>query len=286
MGKIWVHAGGRLGNQLFQLAAAHQLKLAYDSQVNYFSDSIHGDFEYNARFFEFMSRCRHVNGIYRSEIRGRCVQLSDFLYSRNRFLFKLNNHLFKICRSMNAFTTLSLPVNEPRIVTGFFINLETLYKTEHFVEELLEFLRNIEIGPEHRITGPYQLIHVRGTDFKGSVYGSLSSSYYESLPLIDEPIYVLTDDVNQAKQVMNGMEVNAFFGPSQLDAWQALALMSTSKRLFTSNSILSWWGAYLASSNGCEVFLPRPFYRLNQEVDQALYKHSFNYVQSYFEEVL
>jgi hypothetical protein len=59
-------------------------------------------------------------------------------------------------------------------------------------------------------------------------------------------------------------EVNARVGnndfevltPSETNAWETLSVITTAKKVISSNSTMSWWGAFIANKNGAEVFLP------------------------------
>lgn len=285
MDEIWLHVAGRLGNRLFQLAAAHQLASRYGARICYFSDSFHGNSHYDELFTSFMRACSHVEGIYKSDLRGRFLQISDFLYARNSNLFDLVNRRLKVTRSMNAFDSPTFTNQVPRLVTGFFINSQSVLNAGNFTEELSSYVQKIEIRQEINMENDYQVVHVRGTDFKGNVYGSLSQLYYASLPLKHSPTYVVTDDIDHAKAVTRGINVISYFGPGELDPWQSLALMSRSKTLYTSNSALSWWGGYLGAIYGNEIFLPAPFYRENEAADRALFVRRFNYLPAKFDQI-
>jgi len=282
VGEIWLHEGGRLGNRLFQLASGHQISSKYGLKVYYFTDSLHGDDGHDKMFSDFIGNCKHIDGVFQNEFRGGLLRFSDFLFSRNESFFNLFNRSFGIYRSMNAFDSPMLPSIAPKLVSGFFINSQTILSAQNFEVELLEYLNGVSTVKELDISGDYQLVHVRGTDFKEGAYGSLSSDYYESLPLNKSSLYVITDDLDHAKSITKRLNVCRFLGPDEANPWQALALMSKSRRFFASNSTLSWWGAYLGALKNHEVFLPAPFYKDNNEVDKALFISLFNYVESHF----
>jgi hypothetical protein len=44
--------------------------------------------------------------------------------------------------------------------------------------------------------------------------------------------------------------------PSETNAWETLSVITTARRVISSNSTMSWWGAFMANKNGAEVFLP------------------------------
>jgi hypothetical protein len=124
------------------------------------------------------------------------------------------------------------------------------------------------------------VVHVRQGDLRNvrDTMGILSKEYYEEILdqiKVVEPnkqIIVVTDDLEGATETMAGIAVRQFFGPSDLDSWATLRLMSLANTLITANSTLSWWGAFLAHKNGARVYLPDPWFKnWSESVGNAFY---------------
>ena len=282
MTSIWYHLAGRLGNQLFQLAQAHQLVDFYDRPVKFFTDRIHGDLNYDFNAVEKLPSLK-VSGVFQSMWRGRVLQYSDRLHSKDLDKFQSFNRHLNILRSMQAFEIPNLPSRAPSLVTGFCINSRVLQGSGIFVSLLEEYLDFIATGRFWEKFNDYQVIHIRGTDLKNSVYGSLSSNFYNAFELADMPIFVLTDDLAHAKVLTQKLDVHKFLSPYEINPWEAISIMRNSKRLFASNSTLAWWGAYMSLKNKNEVFLPQPFYKGNSSLQDYLHLDGFNYLKSNFD---
>jgi hypothetical protein len=115
----------------------------------------------------------------------------------------------------------------------------------------------------------FAVIHFRRGDlvhFRDSM-GLLNSSYFHrAIEIVQEkspedfPVYILTDDVSEAKKVFNDTEFS-IIGSDQMSAWQSLALMTKAKYLVTSNSTLSWWGGRLNAVAEKVIITPEPWFK-------------------------
>jgi hypothetical protein len=72
---------------------------------------------------------------------------------------------------------------------------------------------------------------------------------------------VVTDDLVGARKTLCNLDIDLWFGPQDLNAVQALTLMSRANRLVTANSTLSWWAGFLAVQDGNTVEIPDPFFK-------------------------
>ena len=73
-------------------------------------------------------------------------------------------------------------------------------------------------------------------------------------------ILVITDDPEEAKQIFEGNSDVKIIGPTELDEWGCLSLMSGAKAVITANSTLSWWGGFLSFKNGGIMVIPNPWF--------------------------
>ena len=283
MSSIYFHLAGRLGNQLFQYAFAHQLASQFKREIRFFFDKFHHSGNYEWGVAAHMSSCQHVTGILRSNERGLLLKASDGLFSRNKSMFELLNKSARIMRTMDAFEFPEMPNKPPFLVTGFYSNSSSIEFAPVFLNELVDHLSSIGNLDRLIVEQEYEIVHIRGTDMKNSVYGTLDHNYYLSLPDSDLPRYVLTDDVRHAESVTRGLNVARFFSPEMLNPWEAIEVMRRSRKVYVSNSTLAWWGGYLCRRNGGEVILPKPFFRRNFSASASLHVEGFNYLEASFE---
>jgi len=282
MPSIWYHLGGRLGNQLFQLSFAYQVAEFYKKRVTFFTDPIHGIAEYGFNAVQVLSS-PYVTGVVKSPIRGRILQYSDRLFSTDLERFRAFNARLNILRSMQAFEVPELPLRAPSLVTGFCINSNAVLNSNEFLTSLKKYLDFISVNKFWTELDSYQVIHIRGTDLKGSIYGSLSKKYYDLIQFGEMPIIVLTDDLAHAKALTQELNVYEYFGSTEINPWEAISVMQNSAKLYASNSTLAWWGAYLSLENGGEVYLPKPFYKGSDLHKFPLHVEGFNYLKSRFD---
>jgi len=283
MSNIYFHLAGRLGNQLFQFAFAHQLSLRFNKKITFFVDKYHHVLDYQWGIATQMGYCQHVIQLVRSDNRGLLLKASDGCFSRNRPLFEVLNRLMGITRSMDAFDCPAMPNKPPSLITGFYSNAASIEGSPIFLKELEDYLsRSINI--KRIITDAnYEILHIRGTDMKNSIYGTLNREYYLRVPRSELPQYVVTDDKCHAEFVTKHLKVSGVLTPEDVNPWEAIALMRNSKKVFVSNSTLAWWGGYLCLKNGGEAVLPKPFYKGNFSASDSLHVKGFKYMEASFD---
>lgn len=282
MASIWYHLGGRLGNQLFQLSFAYQIATFYKKPVTFFTDAIHKTKDYGFNAVEALPSPT-VTGVLESHIRGRLLQYSDRLFSKDFERFKAFNSRLNILRSMHASEIPELPVRAPSIVTGYCINSSVVLNSNEFLLTLKRHLDAISVDKFWTTPDRYQVLHIRGSDMKDSPYGTLSKRYLNSIQFSEMPLIVLTDDLDHARTLTQELTVAQILSPAELNPWEALSLMRNSQKIYVSNSTLAWWGAYLSLENGGEVFLPRPFYKGADSHKFPLHVEGFTYLHSDFD---
>lgn len=283
MSSIYFHLAGRLGNQLFQYAFAHQLSTHFDKEVKFFCDKYHHVLDYEWSIDAQMSDCQHISKLIMSNNRGLFLKVSDALFVRNRIMFEFLNRSLRIMRTMDAFDYPLMPNNSPHLVTGFYLNAASVEASPIFVKELENHLSKNSFNNRFSLENDYEVVHIRGGDMKNSVYGTLDRNYYASLPGSHRPRYVLTDDTRHAERLTKEMKIVKVFTPEELNPWEAIELMRRSKKVYASNSTLAWWGGYLCMKNGGDAFLPNPFFKGNFTKSGSLYLEGFKYLQGSFE---
>lgn len=151
-------------------------------------------------------------------------------------------------------------------IVGYFQDMRFVNSLEEQMTiELKSFLdkRNNQF-----VSTPYEIIHVRGGDYKKNsnreLIGELSSSYYSEILMKKSPIQriCLTDDLDFAREKLRRIYVDNFMGPKDISVIRALYLMQNATRLICANSTFSWWGGVLARNiSGAEVLIPNPFFK-------------------------
>ena len=281
--KIVVNGG--LGNQLFQVAYAHQ-RLKKNNRIEIYQDPnprLDRPFELDP----FLSICKH------SKIEGT----SDEFLLKNKlrvikilkrmqlnFLIPLFQRIFKTNLEVKAFTfdgsnSLSF---QNKLSAGYFQHWRHIENAwPIFGIELISTISKIKV-PENLLNEIQEsaVLHIRQGDLNNvkNTMGILSAQYYsKALDQITSEcpgknVIVVTDDVPGARKVLDLKRITRIIGPETLDAWQTLKIMSLAQYLVTANSTLSWWGGFLANKAGSKVVLPQPwFLDWHEEVGDAFY---------------
>lgn len=113
-------------------------------------------------------------------------------------------------------------------------------------------------------------IHIRRGDYKnlGETFGMLSTEYYSRAlsklgsVCTGNGIYVFSDDINQAKKLLSGLNYDFHFvqPPEGSSPAESLLLMSKCSSLVIANSSFSWWGGMLGSDSRT-VIAPDKWFR-------------------------
>ena len=264
---ISIQMSGRLGNQLFQWAFAHQVAIKYASKIQPIYDSIHEHRGYESNLSSLEIPCSHVSQSKRRDSVGYLLAGLDKINSKSARFGRYISGKLRILRTEDHDEIPLLPSIAPNLVTGFFINWKVVQGIEILLaEELKIALENVEIP--FRVEGHFQVLHVRRGDFKSlkDTFGVLSSEYYSRNLDRSLPTYICTDDEDLVPDVQLATDAISVFGPSDLNPIQTLKLMSEASSVVMSNSTLSWWGGFLCKQNGGRALLPKPYYKyLNED---------------------
>lgn len=262
--RVILHGG--LGNQLFQWSFGHQLALSGNPVQFTFYKRPYALEHTNASLGKFLPNCVHGSFLEKNLPNNRMGRtLLDPLHRWN--------FLSKVLRKVQDTTedpfveTNQFMLSNRTIHFGYFQTFSSVMTVESLIlREIWDVLESrTKISLEGELAG-LEVIHVRQGDTltlsNMKKVGVLSSNYYNQIPKNSvTPRIVLTDDVEGAKRLLPQLNIQAFFGPSELDVYQTLGVMARSSTLFTANSTLSWWGGLLAQSKGAEVHIPNPFFR-------------------------
>ena len=262
---------GRLGNQLFQWAFAHQVAIKYGIPIKPLYDSIHEHRGYESNLSILNLFCSHVSRSKKNDSVGYLLAALDKVKSKSVRCESYLSRKLGILRVGNHDEIPPLPAIAPNLITGFFINWKVVQGIEDLLaEELKTALENVEIP--FKADDHFQILHVRRGDFKmlKDSFGILSTEYYARNMDRSLPTYICTDDEELVPDIRLATKANFVFGPRNLNPIQTLKLMSNANSVVMSNSTLSWWGGFLCMQNGGRALLPNPYYK-------SLSKNSVNF---------
>jgi hypothetical protein len=267
--KTIVISGG-LGNQLFQFSFAHYLVKEFNARI-----SLYAPFPKNGgRDFKLQSLCANCNHIdfVRTKRSWRIDTTFKFLdfVNNNNFNGWLSRLIEKYVHvERNAYISEEVK-SSARLYSGYFQHWYYVAQSQSLFDcELNGIVTGSEsMGVRSSYNGDYGVVHFRRGDlinFRSSM-GLLKDAYFikaieiaraELNPAIR--LVVLSDDKSAAVKVFSGI-TEEIFGPSDIEEWEALNVMSTARFVITSNSTFSWWGAFLCFQNGGEAYLPSPWF--------------------------
>jgi hypothetical protein len=163
-----------------------------------------------------------------------------------------------------------------QIYRGFFQESEfAMALNDGDLEKLSNKVENEKQGFEARNPGffkkrDYQVVHLRLGDFKKSSFGVLNLESMLKILAPDLPTVICTDGSKDELIARIGNNNYEVLTPSESNAWETLSVIRSAQRVISSNSTMSWWGAFLAKQQGAEVFLPSQWWK-NDENTGRLY---------------
>ena len=279
--KTVVISGG-LGNQLFQFSFAHYLVKEFNARISFYAPSPRN----GGREFKLQSLCANCTHI--DFVRTKRSWKIDTAFKFRGFV---DTHLggpFSRLIENSVYVERNAYISEDtkgstRLYSGYFQNwhyvAQSLSLFDSELNKLVTRTESMEVFSSDK--GDYGVVHFRRGDlinFRSSM-GLLKDTYF--LKAIEVALaelnpaprlVVITDDKSAAVKVFSGI-TEEIFGPSDLQEWEALNVMSTARFVITSNSTFSWWGGLLCFKNGGEVYVPSPWF-LNWSPDPS---NAFNF---------
>jgi hypothetical protein len=262
---------GGLGNQLFQFCYLHFLYNSTQKKVGMIKDpNSRVDRPFNLE--RLLHSCNHVESAVRVTRKSHFLTLKTKL-ANVRFIKGLiyRYQELKVVHEKHEYIfSEKIPKNRNKSVfVGYFQHWSYVESVWEIIgPEILASL-NKQIILKYSLND-YLVVHVRRGDFilQSEQLGTLKSLYYDkalqlvlttlNLPRIS--LFVITDDPQEAKQIFKENSDVRIIGPTELDEWGCLSLMSGAKAVITANSTLSWWGGYLSFKNGGTTVIPYPWF--------------------------
>jgi hypothetical protein len=271
-----VQLSGRLGNQLFELA--HAIELSKKCQRNF--TLVWDDFSYPGGLDEDLSKL-NLNYLQKSNLAGLVLKILD----------KVKKHSpsieYALCRAIGIDREEHKKRSQtPRLVSGFY--QDYLWAEKSYLE-IADLLAKVKIQAQHhvdklKLPKNYQVLHYRCGDYLGHSgnFGVLSVDYYKRNMDKDLPVVILTDSYARAVDLFEPLGYFSVISPEECNAWAALMVMSEAQLNISSNSTLSWWGAFFAIKQGGKAIIPKPFFA--NGIQTSLFHPDFSTSESIFEE--
>jgi len=264
---IFLLSKGGLGNQLFVYAYAHELGIKTERQIviltNWHNRNQHRDFQLE----ELSKLCEHKINFTKNR----------YLYTTLSFIskiqFRSGTNLDSILMKIGIFQERNLPLTEASMmqtifVEGYFQDLKNYSHIQLFVSEIKNYVATFEV----LLPSTFSAGHLRRGDYMSEVdnFGILDPIYYEDLVKEGGAIIICTDDRDRALKHWGHIQNLTIFGPDQLSPWMVIAVLSEAKKLFMANSSLSWWAGLIQLTNGGTTFVPQPWFKSFDEMDNRM----------------
>lgn len=271
-----IQQSGRLGNFLFQWVFGIYLSKQSGKHTKIIFDRYHSD---KTIFDEVQHQFRtpNVTLVY-SHYYGPFFKVVDYFACRRPRAVKL------LCSLLRVYAEDEFRLSRNRgTYRGFFQNVEYIEAVhEEALLTISEKLLNVEetTGLKERfpvLRFPYQVIHLRLGDFKNSEFGVVKLGSQLQHLKKDMQVIVCTDGTAEEIEARLNLSQMLVLTPAQIDAWETLAIISNAKTVIASNSTLSWWGGYLACSNGADVYLPNRWKKVRGEEQLLSFRGSKTY---------
>lgn len=248
---IIIRLAGGLGNQIFQLAAG--LLFAQDNNIKriILDDNSLGNYTEKRKnelvnFFDFSKIDIEIEFIDYFLTKFRIPKFLPLTFPKYCFVGDKN---FKyILKNPNKFFLL---------LDGYF---QGCLIQKNFNKEI-EILNKIFVNKNSKQKEEC-VIHIRGGDFVKLRWNSISPKeyYIKAINIMQEEykrnkFYIVTDDKNYAKKILNGLDVSfEFIGNSIYDDFY---LISSFKFRILSSSTFALWASALGNNEGSIVFAPK-----------------------------
>jgi hypothetical protein len=270
-----VQLSGRLGNQLFEMA--HGFGRA--NRDNKEPEFIWDIYSYPEGVSSDVLQIPGIN-LQRDNSFGLLFKCLDKLRSYSAPIEKIFCKILRVEREHNQES-----FSHPIAITGYFQDFQWAEKSYSKLNEILSSMADANETTQIReqISSEYQVFHYRSGDYLNhpANFGVLNREYY--LQNMDKklPVVIVTDSLDIAKEKFDKIGNIYFVDPGKSNAWQAISILSKASHVVSSNSTLSWWGAFFAVKAGGTAVLPFPFFANGNPVQ--LYHPEFKRADALFD---
>lgn len=264
MSTIYLRLAGGLGNQLFQLLAAHQLHERTGYQVVVLTDSLSSYkternpecakflTEHHERLFEFRP------GNWRNPLEWLSLSTRAGRWAPRISVNDRNFHEHAKCHLSG--------VSHPLLMDGYF---QSGWTTESFAKALQKSRFALPVQEQQKLK-PYQcVVHIRGGDFLNVKIHQVTDAHYYCLAISHAlnsgytEFITVSDDREYCEAIMQQIRsrlkdvniITAAQGGSLIEDFSRIAIAPAR---ILGNSTFSWWAAALGESNS-RTWSPLPF---------------------------
>lgn len=268
---IIVGLSGGLGNQLFQYAAgrALALKLGYSLELDLSWFSGRKDREYALDVFSIFAEKRVGLDFLPEKIQHLASRISRRFLKKRMGVNIFREPYFHFHPAFNEIYT-------PVFLEGYWQSEKYFNRFDSDIRKDLNFKdappHKCQSILEHISTTDSICLHIRRGDYisdlaASQTYESCSLSYYQEgvsqlITSLNNPhCYIFSDDCEWVKKNIRlhtpytVVDIN-----STKEAHWDLLLMSSCEHFIIANSSLSWWGAWLGTSNNKRVIAPKKWF--------------------------
>jgi len=260
---------GRLGNQLFQLAYA--LNLAENgSEVVLVNSHVDRSAFYKHEELKVANFIAELMDEWPGKEKVRVIVKSGW---KAKF-FNLRIH-----GNLRHKLTYSKPGDQSNVEHPSEEHFQDFRKIESsfppLADQIDRFMsKRIEL--KNSVLDETVLFHIRRGDYleprHRNKFGVLKMEYFLKIRdrySLRNPVIVTDDENLLANENVEELDPKIIVGPSELDQFEVLKLMSSAKLVVASNSSFSWWGAALSMHKGGSAILPRPWFKADSENDKV-----------------
>ncbi len=285
--QIILRLSGGLGNQLWQLAYAVQIKRKFKMEeilleTSSYQKDIYRKFELDSYDLpEYIKKCPNkkmpifnIICIIYSKVRGIV-----FLHTK-----KYVNNKIKFLYSCGFFVTHNIPLEIEKTLLNN-IYMYGYFQNYNNIKNIIDDLKKIIVPQTKKLGFVYKkylklikesskicvAISVRcGEDYKKLGWDLCDFDYFEnSMQLFENANFLIfSDDVEEARHMFCNKK-NVIFVP-QLTPIEQLELMRKCSGFILSNSTFSYWGALLADKSNVQIVFPKQWFPHMQTKDAGI----------------
>ena len=285
--RVVIFLAGRMGNQLFQMAAAEYVRDIYGrdqteviillgsetekylSLENYKTIKLNNFHTKIANFL--LSRSLAIGSTWRANTLKSCRYYFGFLMRLILRSRKINLHISEDLIALPAMTNIGSSDN---VLIGYFQGYSPDTDSIEAKRTLLKLVEHDMDKKYESLLSPQTIVlHLRMTDYWDNPdLGVLGLDYYlRALEDLNEKgvdlsdLLIITDETNLQLSKLPIPLIDArILSPSELDANGAFHLLRNASTAVISNSSFAWWGAFLSATTTTadrRVLYPTPWFR-------------------------
>ena len=289
-----VLSAGRLGNQLFMLAAALQISEVRKKRVILLLDDSQFVSILKEIQVEDSLRIKFLASKKLNKYLSVAISKLEVVSEKKLLLKRFITQKFSTIENNKGFPIMLLDeqVKLPWVLRGFFQDIELVERLGIRSQEFLSLLlANDEDRFDFEIKNNKLIgVHIRRGDFIDiPQYGVLSIEYYNkaiNIINVDQAKYVIASDDSKVFDLIKVKESAEFVSPELNSPLKTLKMLAACNYLIMSNSSFSFWAGWMVSKTGGKVYAPYPWFKEAIVPNNHLNLEKFTRIPSIFQEDL